>query len=85
MERRERSFIKNGKERKERKERNILLKRTDAQPWEYAQSDSSSEMNMLSQNPCIEWICWVRLLESNEYAESDSSSAMNMPSQTPRI
>ena len=30
MERTERSFIKNGKEWKER---NVLLKRTDAQPW----------------------------------------------------
>ena len=30
MQRSEHSFIKNGKERKDR---NVLLKRTDAQPW----------------------------------------------------
>ena len=37
MERTERSFMKNGKERKER---DILLKRTDAQPW-YGQDKSA--------------------------------------------
>ena len=51
MERTERSFEKNVKERKER---NVLLKRTDAQPWA-----KLSLINFLATPPYVSHYCSV--------------------------
>ena len=52
MERTERSFIKNGKERKER---NVLLKRTDAQPCIYAERPRKLK-TVYCERPQLLWI-----------------------------